>query len=117
MKILVREHNRIRLRGMYDPPGDGNGWLNRPAYSHRHRPVFKRQAEVLNAFLSSSNIKFSLPPMDTEAKIPAYKFPAILKIGRYIAITRPQIVTPRKTNINGSIKEVRFSTAWSTSSS
>jgi len=41
----------------------------------------------------------------------------ILKIGRYMAITRPPMVTPRKTSINGSIIAVRFSTAWSTSSS
>ena len=43
--------------------------------------------------------------------------PAILKIGRYMAMTSPPMVTPRKSSIKGSIREVRLSTAWSTSSS
>ena len=43
--------------------------------------------------------------------------PAMLKIGRYMAITSPPIMPPRKHIINGSIAAVRFSTAWSTSSS
>ena len=40
-----------------------------------------------------------------------YRFPAILKTGRYMAITRPPMTTPKKTSMKGSIKEVRFSTA------
>lgn len=42
---------------------------------------------------------------------------AILNIGRYMATTRPPIIPPRKTIMKGSIMAVRFSTAWSTSSS
>ena len=40
-----------------------------------------------------------------------------LKIGRYIAITRPPISTPRMTMISGSISDARPATASSTSSS
>src|SRR5690349_11147464 len=40
-----------------------------------------------------------------------------LKIGRYIAITRPPMTVPRKTMTSGSIRAVRLATALSTSSS
>ncbi len=46
-----------------------------------------------------------------------YSPPAILNIGRYIDITSPPIITPKNTNIKGSISSVRLPTAWSTSSS
>ena len=36
---------------------------------------------------------------------------AILKIGKYIDTTNPPIITPKNTIINGSINDVRFSTA------
>ena len=53
----------------------------------------------------------------TEIRYNYYIAPAILNIGKYMATTRPPIVTPKNTSIKGSIKEVRLSTAWSTSSS
>ncbi len=43
--------------------------------------------------------------------------PAILKMGRYMETTSPPMTTPINTIITGSIAAVRFSTAWSTSSS
>ena len=42
---------------------------------------------------------------------------AILNIGKYMAMTTPPTVTPRKTINNGSRREVRVATATSTSSS
>jgi hypothetical protein len=47
----------------------------------------------------------------------AYTTEPSLKIGRYIATTRPPISTPRITMISGSIRLESDSTAWSTSSS
>lgn len=43
--------------------------------------------------------------------------PAMVKIGRYMAITMNPITTPRNTIIMGSSSEVRVATAVSTSSS
>ena len=42
---------------------------------------------------------------------------AMEKMGRYMAMTRPPMTTPRNTMMRGSSILVRFSTAWSTSSS
>ncbi len=44
-------------------------------------------------------------------------FPAMLKIGRYMAMRKPPTTPPRKTIITGSIMLVRAATATSTSSS
>jgi hypothetical protein len=43
--------------------------------------------------------------------------PASLKIGKYIDMTKKPTMPPRKTMITGSRALVKFSTAWSTSSS
>ena len=40
-----------------------------------------------------------------------------LKIGRYMATTRPPITTPRNRMTIGSINDMRFATVWSTSES
>ncbi len=55
--------------------------------------------------------------VDAIPRIRYWMAPAILKIGRYMAITKPPIVTPRNTSMIGSIRAVMLSTAWSTSSS
>ena len=46
-----------------------------------------------------------------------YRCEAMLKMGMYMAMTRPPMTTPRPTMMMGSSMDVRFSTAWSTSSS
>jgi len=79
------------------------------------RRVEKRNRKSINhfSFLLSSPSGICNPPRTFSAAVSeTYEIaPAILKIGRYMATTRPPIVTPKNTSIKGSIKAVRFSTA------
>ncbi len=70
-----------------------------------------------NQGIHASFNKASLPPetplhsLRLPGLAPYIIAPAILKIGRYIATTRPPMVTPRNTSMKGSIRAVMFSTA------
>ena len=85
------------------------------------RSVEKRTRKSINHFsffLSSPSGIYNRPCAIFVSVSKTYEIaPAILKIGRYMATTRPPIVAPKNTSIKGSINAVRFSTAWSTSSS
>ncbi len=86
--------------------------------ANQKEPDDQRPGQQIPAQLASGDP--GLPWAQQGVQQPAHQpptVPASLKIGRYMAITRPPTVVPRKSMSSGSIMAVRLATASSTSSS
>lgn len=82
--------------------------MKRGVHSSLSHPVHRSSFRLTRTLQKS--LTFSLVPPYPIAE-------AMVKIGRYIAITMNPMTTPKNTIIIGSSNDVNDATAWSTSSS
>ncbi len=97
------------------PPRDWSMpyWLKDEAEHYLWFDFVGNDARIIPSSLPTSGHRFNrsvrhLPPIRAEVMV---------KMGRYMEITRPPMPKPKTTMIMGSMAAVRFSTAVSTSSS